>query len=49
MEGFHKKTNVYVGEVNIKVSNLEDSLKFYQQIIGLQLLEKTVNKAALPC
>lgn len=47
MEKFHQEPNVYVGEVNIKVKNLEYSLTFYQQILGLKLLEKTERKAVL--
>lgn len=47
MGNFHEIPNVYVGEVDIKVKNLDDALSFYQQIIGFQVLEKTDRKAAL--
>ncbi len=47
MEKFHQAPNIYVGEVNIKVKNLEYSVTFYQQIIGLKVLEKTDRKAVL--
>ncbi|MDN3020220.1 VOC family protein [Paenibacillus sp. BSR1-1] len=47
MEKFHQSPNIYVGEVNIKVKNLDYSLNFYQNIIGLQVLEKTERKAVL--
>jgi catechol 2,3-dioxygenase len=47
MEGFHQKPNIYVGEVNIKVKNLDSALTFYQSIMGFQVLEKTDRKAAL--
>ncbi|MDM5329038.1 VOC family protein [Neobacillus sp. CF12] len=47
MEGFHQKPNIYVGEVNLKVKDLEKALTFYQNIIGFQVLEKTDRKAAL--
>lgn len=47
MEGFHQKPNIYVGEVNIKVKNLDNALTFYQNIMGFQVLEKTERKAAL--
>lgn len=47
MDKFHQKPNVYVEEVNINVKNLEYSLTFYQNIIGLQILEKTDRRAVL--
>lgn len=47
MDTFHQKPNVFVGEVNIKVKNLDYSLTFYQNIIGFQVLEKTESKAVL--
>jgi len=47
MEGFHQKPNIYVGEVNIKVENLDRARTFYQNLMGFQVLEKTDNKAAL--
>ncbi|WP_066308855.1 VOC family protein [Bacillus sp. FJAT-29814] len=47
MEKFHQAPNVYVGEVNIKVKNLEYSLAFYQNIIGLKILEKSERRAVL--
>ncbi|MFJ7727453.1 VOC family protein [Neobacillus sp. NPDC097160] len=47
MEKFHQEPNVYVGEVNIKVKNLDYSVTFYQNIMGFQVLEKTDRKAVL--
>lgn len=47
MEGFHQSPNTYVGEVNIKVKNLDYALTFYQNIMGFKLLEKTDQKAVL--
>ncbi|MEH7416222.1 VOC family protein [Neobacillus drentensis] len=47
MEQFHQEPNIYVGEVNIKVKNLDYSVTFYQNIIGLQLLEQSERKAVL--
>jgi catechol 2,3-dioxygenase len=47
MEGFHQKPNIYVGEVNLKVKDLERALTFYQNIMGFKVLEKTDRKAAL--
>jgi len=44
---FHQKPITHVGHVKIKVSNLERSLKFYQEIIGFQILEKTETTAKL--
>lgn len=47
MEGFHQSPNIYVGEVNIKVKNLDYALAFYQNIMGFRVLEKTNQKAIL--
>ncbi|WP_257984309.1 VOC family protein [Neobacillus cucumis] len=47
MDKFHQEPNIYVGEVNIKVKNLDYSVTFYQNIIGLQVLEKSERKAKL--
>ena len=47
MENFHQDPNIFVGEVNIKVKNLDYSLTFYQNIIGFQVLEKAGRKAVL--
>jgi catechol 2,3-dioxygenase len=47
MEGFHHKPNIYVGEVNLKVKNLDTAQTFYQNLIGFQVLEKTDRKAVL--
>ena len=47
MEKFHQEPNIFVGEVNIKVKDLDNSLAFYQNIIGFQLLEKTNRIATL--
>jgi catechol 2,3-dioxygenase len=35
--------NTVLGEVHLKVSNLERSIKFYQEVIGLQILNQTTN------
>ncbi|MBM7654364.1 VOC family protein [Neobacillus cucumis] len=47
MDRFHQEPNIYVGEVNIKVKNLENSITFYQNIIGFQILEKSERKGVL--
>jgi len=45
--GFHSKPTTFVGHVKIKVTNLERSLKFYQEIIGFSILEQTPSSAKL--
>ena len=47
MSKFHRKPVTYVGEVSINVLNLEDAIAFYEEIIGLQVLNKTERKAVL--
>jgi len=47
MENFHQKPSIYVGEVNIKVKNLDNAVIFYQNIMGFQVLEQTEGKAVL--
>ncbi|RBP05512.1 VOC family protein [Rossellomorea aquimaris] len=44
---FHKEPHTFVGEVNIKVENLERSLSFYQEVIGFKVMEQTENRATL--
>ncbi|MGM0753737.1 MAG: VOC family protein [Bacillota bacterium] len=44
---FHKEPHIFVGDVNIKVENLERSLSFYQEVIGFQVLEHTGKRATL--
>lgn len=45
--GFHSKPTTFVGHVKIKVENLERSLKFYQEVIGFDVLEQTDSTAIL--
>ena len=45
--GFHSKPTTFVGHVKIKVEDLERSLKFYQEMIGFSILEKTETTAKL--
>lgn len=47
MEHFHQKPTLFVGEVNIKVKNLDYASTFYQNIIGLQVLTQSDRKVAL--
>lgn len=44
---FHQSPIMYVGRVHLKVEDIEQSIQFYEQIIGLKVLEKTDHKAAL--
>ncbi|WP_160724329.1 VOC family protein [Bacillus sp. USDA818B3_A] len=47
MDKFHQSPNTYVGLVNIKVKNLDYSVTFYQQIIGLRVLDRNERRAVL--
>src|SRR5690625_4933532 len=44
---FHRKPTTFVGQVNLKVQNLERSIDFYQEVIGFKVLEQTERKANL--
>lgn len=44
---FHQEPNTFVGQVNIKVENLERALAFYKEIIGFKVLNKTESIANL--
>ncbi|GAA0500818.1 VOC family protein [Salinibacillus aidingensis] len=44
---FFNENAIYVGEVNIKVTNLEQSITFYKEIIGFDVLEQTEGRAVL--
>ncbi len=46
---FHRKPYTYIGQVNLKVTDLNRSLEFYQQIIGFQVLNQTEKSAELTC
>lgn len=45
--GFHTKPTTFVGHVKIKVENLERSLKYYQEVIGFDVLKQTDTLAKL--
>lgn len=47
MKKFHEKPNRYVNEVGIRVTDLERSLAYYQEVIGFNVLYKTNREAAL--
>src|SRR5690625_5525040 len=44
---FHRKPTTFVGQVNLKVQDLERSIAFYQEVIGFKVLEQTERKANL--
>ncbi|MED1419668.1 VOC family protein [Bacillus smithii] len=44
---FHRPPHTFVGQVDLKVANLERSLAFYQNVIGFQILEQSKKKAVL--
>lgn len=44
---FHEKPNTYVTNVEIKVSDLQRSLAFYQDVIGFKVLQQESHKATL--
>lgn len=44
---FHEAPYIYPGEVCLKVTNLENSLKFYTEVIGLRELERMGARAVL--
>ncbi|WP_066064501.1 VOC family protein [Neobacillus soli] len=44
---FHHEPITFVGQVNLKVQNLDRSLAFYQEVIGFKVLEKSERSANL--
>jgi catechol 2,3-dioxygenase len=44
---FHREPNIFVGNVKIKVADLERSLNYYQKVIGFKILEQTETTAIL--
>lgn len=44
---FHKKPNKYISHVQLKVSNLQNSIEYYNTIIGFDVLEQTNTTAIL--
>ncbi|MGC4377545.1 VOC family protein [Fictibacillus sp. Mic-4] len=44
---FHRAPNTFVGQVYLKVANLERSLAFYQKVIGFKVLQQAERKAVL--
>ena len=44
---FHQKPNLFVTNVEIKVSNIERSIRFYTEIIGFHVLQQTATATTL--
>ena len=44
---FHRQPHTYVGQVNLKVANLDRALTFYQEVIGFQILQQSENRVEL--
>ncbi|MCM3668177.1 VOC family protein [Mesobacillus maritimus] len=44
---FHQKPHTFVSQVHLNVQDLQRSLKFYQEILGLKIMEKNDRKAVL--
>lgn len=42
--GYHEKPNMYVKHVEIKVADLERSIKYYTEVIGFQILTQKKNR-----
>ena len=47
MSKFHQPPNIYVEQVQIKVSSLDLSLEFYEEVLGFQILERKDNLVSL--
>lgn len=43
---FHQKPATYVGEVQLKVSNLSESIRFYEEVIGLTVKDRSASQAS---
>lgn len=47
MRKYHEKPNFYLGQISIKVTNIEKSLAFYQKIIGFQIMAQNEREVTL--
>lgn len=45
--GFHSKPNTHIGQVRLKIENLDRSLKYYQEVIGFGILDRSETTASL--
>lgn len=45
--GFHREPNTFISQLNLKVTDLTRSLAFYQEVIGLKVLNQTKQTADL--
>ncbi|GAA4056949.1 VOC family protein [Amphibacillus indicireducens] len=45
--GFHSKPNTHIGQVRLKIEDLNRSLKYYQDVIGFEILDRSETTANL--
>jgi catechol 2,3-dioxygenase len=45
--GFHSKPTTFIGNVIVKVTNLQRSIQFYQDVLGFDILEQTTSTVKL--
>lgn len=47
MNTFHAEPNIYAQKIDLKVTDLQTSLKFYQDILGFQVLHQSKHEVSL--
>lgn len=47
MNTFHAEPNIYAQKIDLKVTNLQTSLRFYQDILGFQVLHQSKHEVSL--
>ncbi|MEK5428508.1 VOC family protein [Cytobacillus sp. FSL R7-0680] len=47
MNTFHAEPNIYAQKIDLKVTNLQTSLRFYQDILGFQVLYQSKHEVSL--